>query len=87
MKVSIGDRVRFLDQEGGGKVARVDGHTVYVEDGDGFQIPTLDNNIVVIDEAEHRLQDEAYSRSARNAQKAASQKPKAPKPLAEGSIW
>ena len=87
MKVNIGDRVRFLDQEGGGKVARVDGHTVYVEDEDGFQIPTLDNNIVVIDEAEHRLQDEAYSRSARNAKKAASQKNKAPRGLAEGSSW
>lgn len=87
MKVNIGDRVRFLDQEGGGKVARIDGHTVYVEDEDGFQIPTLDNNVVVIDEAEHRLQDEAYSRSARNAQRATGQKPKAPKALAEGASW
>ncbi len=87
MKARIGDTVRFLNQEGGGKVAKIEGRTVYVEDGDGFQIPVLDNDIVVIDESEVRLQDDAYSRSARNAQKAQSQKPKASANLPEGSSW
>ncbi len=87
MKVKIGDRVRFLNEEGGGKVARVDGRTVYVEDEDGFEIPVLDNDIVVIDDAEHKLQGDAYSRSARNASQYAPQTRKAPKPLAEGASW
>lgn len=88
MKTKIGDTVRFLNQEGGGKVARVEGHTVYVEDEDGFEIPVLDNAIVVIDEAEVKMQGDAYSRSARNAQKAAQQSGRAPKPsLPDGSSW
>lgn len=86
MKTKIGDTVRFLNQEGGGKVARVDGHTVYVEDEDGFQIPVLDNAIVVIDDAEVKMQGDAYSRSARNAQKAQAGKP-AKTSLPEGSSW
>lgn len=88
MKTKIGDTVRFLNQEGGGKVARVEGHTVYVEDEDGFEIPVLDNAIVVIDDADVKMQGDAYSRSARNAQKAAQQGGKAAKAsLPEGSSW
>lgn len=87
MKAKIGDTVRFLNQEGGGKVARIDGRTVYVEDEDGFEIPVLDNAIVVIDEAEVKMQGDAYSRSARNAQKAQSGKPAAKPSLPEGSSW
>ena len=88
MKTKIGDTVRFLNQEGGGKVARVEGHTVYVEDEDGFEIPVLDNAIVVIDDADIKMQGDAYSRSARNAQKAAQQGGKAAKAsLPEGSSW
>ena len=88
MKVNIGDRVRFLNQEGGGKVAKIDGRTVYVEDEDGFQIPALDKDVVVIDEDEHRLQGDAYNRSARAAAQYASPNTrKAPKPLAEGASW
>ena len=87
MKARIGDTVRFLNQEGGGKVAKIEGRTVYVEDEDGFQIPVLDNDIVVIDESEVKLQGDAYSRSARNAQKAQGQHPKASASLPEGSSW
>lgn len=88
MKAKIGDTVRFLNQEGGGKVARVEGRTVYVEDEDGFEIPVLDNAIVVIDDADVKMQGDAYSRSARNAQKAAQQGGKAVRaPLPEGSSW
>lgn len=86
MKVKIGDRVRFLNEEGGGRVARVEGHTVYVEDEDGFQIPVMDNDVIVVDEAEHKMQGEAYSRSARNA--AASVRSAAPtKSLPDGASW
>ncbi len=86
MKVKIGDRVRFLNEEGGGRVARIEGHTVYVEDEDGFQIPVMDNDVIVVDEAEHKMQGEAYSRSARNA--AASVRSAAPpRPLPDGASW
>ncbi len=88
MKAKIGNTVRFLNQEGGGKVARIEGRTVYVEDEDGFQIPVLDNDIVIIDDSELKLQGDAYNRSARNAQKAAQgQGPKAKPVLPEGSSW
>ncbi len=87
MRTKIGDTVRFLNQEGGGKVARIDGHTVYVEDEDGFQIPVLDSGIVVIDDAEVKLQGDAYSRSARNAQKNGQNNKKAKTELLEGSSW
>lgn len=86
MKVKIGDRVRFLNEEGGGRVACVEGHTVYVEDEDGFQIPVMDNDVIVVDEAEHKMQGEAYSRSARNA--AASVRSAAPlRTLPDGASW
>lgn len=88
MKAKIGDTVRFLNQEGGGKVAKIEGRTVYVEDEDGFQIPVLENDIVVIDDSDVKLQGDAYSRSARNAQKAAQQSSKpAKQALPEGSSW
>lgn len=44
----IGDKVRFLDSEGEGIVTKIDGNIVYVE-VDGFDIPTMKNNIVVVD--------------------------------------
>lgn len=86
MKVRIGDRVRFLNEEGGGRVARVEGHTVYVEDEDGFQIPVMDNDVIVVDEAEHKMQGEAYSRSARNAA-ASARNAAPPRPLPDGASW
>ena len=38
----IGDEVRFLDSVGGGRITRIDAirKLVYVEDADGFEIPT-----------------------------------------------
>lgn len=38
--MKIGDKVSFLFDKGGGKVAAIKGNIVYVEDADGFQIPT-----------------------------------------------
>ena len=46
--VKIGDKVRFLSETGGGRVAGFQGNNiVLVEDEDGFQIPTPINDIVV----------------------------------------
>lgn len=46
----IGDHVRFLDSVGGGIVCRVDTQKklVYVEDEDGFEIPALPSQCVII---------------------------------------
>lgn len=47
--MKIGDKVRFLNDVGGGKVAGFQGkNVVLVEDEDGFQIPTLIRDVVVV---------------------------------------
>jgi len=48
--MKTGDTVRFLNAVGGGTITRVDNNTnmVYVEDEDGFEIPTLMRDCVVI---------------------------------------
>lgn len=49
--MKIGDKVRFLSSIGGGKIAGFQkGNIVLVEDEDGFQIPTLASEVVVIGE-------------------------------------
>lgn len=46
--IKIGDKVRFLSETGGGRVAGFKGNNiVLVEDEDGFQIPTPINDVVV----------------------------------------
>ncbi len=47
-KINIGDTVRFLNSVGGGKVTRLDGQLVYVEDEDGFEVPALQRECVVV---------------------------------------
>ena len=47
--MKIGDYVRFLNDVGGGRVARIEGKTVYVEDEDGFERPTPSSQVVVVD--------------------------------------
>jgi len=48
--MNIGDKVRFLNATGGGIVRRIDeAHSLaYVEDEDGFEIPTVFSECVVI---------------------------------------
>ena len=41
--------MRFLNDVGGGRVARIEGKTVYVEDEDGFERPTPASQVVVVD--------------------------------------
>ncbi len=47
--IHIGDEVRFLDSVGGGRVARIDAarRLIYIEDEDGFEIPTPLSQVVV----------------------------------------
>ena len=49
--MKIGDKVRFLSEIGGGRVAGFQGkNVVLVEDEDGFEVPMAINEVVVIGE-------------------------------------
>lgn len=50
MKVGIGDRVRFLNEVGGGIVTRIEGNLVFVEDEDGFEVPVPVFEVVVVEQ-------------------------------------
>lgn len=54
--VKPGDTVRFLHTVGGGIVKRVDGRMAYVEE-DGFEIPVLAAELVVVVPAGHKAPD------------------------------
>jgi hypothetical protein len=50
MNCKVGDRVRFLNDVGGGKVTRIiDKRTVAVMNEDGFEVPVLESEIILID--------------------------------------
>jgi len=52
--MKIGDKVRFLSEVGGGKVAGFQGkNIVLVEDEDGFQVPMRTTEVVVIGEEDY----------------------------------
>lgn len=54
--MKIGDKVRFLSETGGGKIAGFKGkNIVLVEDEDGFEIPTPINDVVVIDTDDYNI--------------------------------
>ena len=54
--MKIGDKVRFLSEMGGGKVAGFRGKDiVLVEDEDGFEIPTPITEVVVIDTDDYNI--------------------------------
>lgn len=44
----IGDTVRFLNSIGGGTITRIDGNIAHVEDEDGFDVPVLLRECVVV---------------------------------------
>lgn len=49
MDINIGDKVRFLNAIGGGKVTGFQkGGLVLVEDEDGFEVPVLQSEVVVV---------------------------------------
>ncbi len=54
-----GDKVRFLNAVGGGTITQIVGSTVYVEDEDGFEIPTPANEVVVIAEEKSSAQSQS----------------------------
>lgn len=51
MKLKVGDRVKFLNEHGGGIVSSViSSNLVHVKDDDGFEIPVLVNELVKIED-------------------------------------
>lgn len=71
--INIGDTVRFLNDVGGGRVTaiRKDG-MVMVEDENGFDIPTLPRDLVVVNRAQTEAlrspqAEEAYSSNVKTA--------------------
>ncbi len=55
-KPKIGDRVRFLSETGGGRVTGFRGkNIVLVEDEDGFEIPTIINEVVVVETDDYNI--------------------------------
>lgn len=46
--IEVGDKVRFLNEVGEGKVTRIDGNIVYVYTDEGFEIPVNLKELVVI---------------------------------------
>ena len=59
---NIGDKVRFLNDIGGGKVSGFQkGGIILVEDEDGFEIPVREQEVVLIDAAEKKLNGNTVS--------------------------
>lgn len=54
--MKVGDKVRFLSETGGGKIAGFQGkNIVLVEDEDGFRIPTPVNEVVVVEQDDYSM--------------------------------
>ncbi|MCR4920113.1 MAG: DUF2027 domain-containing protein [Bacteroidaceae bacterium] len=84
--MKIGDKVRFLSEVGGGVVRGFQGKDiVLVEDEDGFEIPMLKSEVVVIGEKDISFDDASPSKPAPAAGKgtgsSASHEAATPKPL------
>ena len=85
--MKIGDKVRFLSEIGGGRVAGFQGkNIVLVEDEDGFQMPMLINEVVVVGDEDydtkHLIEAKANSvKSALNAEREEVETEPADKPI------
>ena len=56
MELNIGDEVRFLNDVGGGKVSGFQkGGIVLVEDEDGFEMPVMANEVVLVSPKEQKI--------------------------------
>ena len=67
--MKIGDKVRFLSETGGGKVAGFQGNNiVLVEDDDGFQIPTAITDVVVVENDDYSTSRIVSDKLAKSSQ-------------------
>src|ERR1035437_9104241 len=51
MTFKAGDKVKFLNDIGGGIVTRVKQNIIYVESGDGFEIPSTEQELIKVEES------------------------------------
>ena len=73
--MKIGDKVKFLSETGGGKIAGFQGkNIVLVEDEDGFQIPTPVNEVVVVESEDYSTAN-VINRRAQAAEEKAAETP------------
>jgi len=52
MSIKIGDKVKFLNDVGGGRITKISGKLATVLNQDGFEVPTLISELLRIDEKE-----------------------------------
>ena len=90
--IKPGDNVRFLNAVGGGKVTRIDEkkNMVYVEDADGFEVPALARECVVIQAVNEKTNFPVKDFSSKKTSTAATEtkevkieEPSAPEPIIE----
>lgn len=84
MSIKKGNNVRFLNAVGGGTVVRidVDKKLIYVEDADGFEIPVLERECVVIGEVNEKtnfIKKDFSSKGNTSAAEPARTEPEKPK--------
>lgn len=86
MNIKTGDTVRFLNATGGGVVTRIDTKKglVYVEDADGFEIPTLERDCVVVPKVNEKTNFPIKEFSSKPA--ASSEKVQAVAPVVEKRV-
>jgi hypothetical protein len=79
--MKIGDKVRFLNEVGGGKITAFrPGGIVLVEDADGFEMPVHQNEVVVIQEAPSKVERKAASPKAEKLETKKAEKGEKPEP-------
>lgn len=75
MKIHIGDRVKYLNDVGGGVVRKIlDASTVEIEDNDGFNVPILMSELVKVESGEESSMslgaiDESKNRASQKKKK------------------
>jgi hypothetical protein len=69
MKIEVGDKVRFLNVTGGGQVTRLEGKLAFVEDEDGFEVPVLCSELVVVQPSEEDNDEKEKNEVATNAER------------------
>lgn len=58
LDIRIGDKVKFLNDVGGGHVTRIEGKIIYVEDEIGFEVPMPSAEVVVVERSEEHPKEE-----------------------------
>ena len=82
--IKVGDKVRFLNSTGGGVVRSLRGKDqVLVEDEDGFEVPTLITECVVVGETDMQVHSSRRSPLPQTPPPAAAPQPKKPEPVEE----